>query len=160
MSKCDRCDKPAILHETRVVNGKTRSVHLCEEHAAEAGFQVSAGSIAFSIPVPGGKPPGSAGRSCSDCGMTISDFKETSLLGCPACYETFESHLEQLIVRVQGGQSQHVGKAPRQVGGDVDRQLAIKRLLKELDSAVGREQYERAAEIRDELRHLHDGDEQ
>ncbi len=35
--KCDYCDKPAVVHEVTVKNGQKNEVHLCEEHAQEAG---------------------------------------------------------------------------------------------------------------------------
>jgi protein-arginine kinase activator protein McsA len=35
--KCDHCDKPAVVHEVTVKNGVKSEVHLCHEHALEAG---------------------------------------------------------------------------------------------------------------------------
>ncbi len=35
--KCDYCDKPAVVHEVTFKNGQKNEVHLCEEHAQEAG---------------------------------------------------------------------------------------------------------------------------
>lgn len=34
---CDHCDKPAVVHEVHIRNGKMREVHLCVEHARAAG---------------------------------------------------------------------------------------------------------------------------
>ncbi len=36
-TKCDLCDRPAVVHEVTVKNGVKAEVHLCAEHAQEAG---------------------------------------------------------------------------------------------------------------------------
>ena len=40
MRKCDQCDKPAVVHEVTNKNGVHKEVHLCEDHAEEAGVQM------------------------------------------------------------------------------------------------------------------------
>ena len=48
----------------------------------------------------------------------------------------------------------HAGKVPQRSGGSIDREAQVRQLLRELDSAVAAEQFERAAEVRDRLRSL------
>ena len=152
MSTCDFCDNPAVYHEIRASGGTTEEVHLCAEHAAEAGLQIGDGGLGISLSLSESIPAVSP-QACPACGMSIADFKKTSLMGCDECYNTFESHLEPLVSRIQTG-TQHVGKAPINAGLDVDRQLTLQRLMRELDMAVSSEHYERAAELRDELRRV------
>ena len=82
------------------------------------------------------------------------------MLGCPACYTTFKTELLAIIAKVQDKHTQHIGRAPSQSNVDLDRHLQIRRLLRKLESAVNQEQYEDAAELRDQLRELHDSGDQ
>jgi protein arginine kinase activator len=158
---CDQCDKPAVVHEVTVKGGVKTEVHLCEDHAAAAGFTIGtqAGPIdqlltQFVVCNKTEKTRRSNRMSCRTCGTSFSKFRRTGLLGCPDCYTAFERHLAGMIERAQNGASSHAGKCPRRGGASIDRQLRIQRLFKELEDAVASEQYERAAELRDRLRDL------
>jgi protein arginine kinase activator len=157
MTTCDYCDQPAIYHDVRIESGVHTTLNLCHDHAIEAGIHV--GPIDFSIVL---KVDASFSEmpdttTCSDCGMTISQYKETSLLGCPTCYETFADQLAHIIANVQDNHTHHVGRAPSSANADLSRHLTVRRLLKQLEKAVTQEQYEEAAVLRDELRRLHEG---
>ena len=162
--KCDQCDRPAVVHEVTLKNGVKTEIHLCEEHAQEAGvsmpthqpinklltqFVLSHSSRA--------RAKSKSRKTCSGCGMTFARFRQTGALGCAECYEAFDEHLTPLIERAQNGATQHRGKTPSRAGASVDRQLLITQLVKELDQAVGAEQYERAAQLRDRLQELNPG---
>ncbi|MFT4594090.1 MAG: protein arginine kinase activator [Phycisphaerales bacterium] len=151
MPTCDQCNQPAVYHDVRIVDGVHNTTHLCIEHAYEAG--VDLGPVDISSVLQSAAPSESI-KSCSDCGMTIPQYKTNSLLGCPACYETFRQELTPVIAKVQNTHTQHVGRSPNQTTVDMDRQLQIRRLLQQLDSAVHLEQYEDAAHLRDKLREL------
>jgi protein arginine kinase activator len=173
---CDHCDKPAVVHEVLVTkDGATVEVHLCEAHAAARGYPMPAGTLGA-----GGHPPvhqmltsvvvGAAGprpaakvatKCCPNCGRTITQIRDTGLLGCADCYVAFQSSLESLIERAQAGSNFHVGRAPRGTLDAPARHALRSRLVRELDEAVLAEQYERAARLRDRIRNLHDqaGDE-
>jgi protein arginine kinase activator len=117
---------------------------------------------------PGGKGAGKP-AACGTCGTTWEAFKSAGMLGCPNCYEEFEGRLIPLIERAHEGASQHVGKAPVRASGQAadSRSRAVAALVEEraqrvaalrrmLDDSVRGEQYERAAQLRDELRRLSD----
>ena len=163
MSKCDLCGNPAVVHETTVdkKSGLRQEVHLCDQCAREAGIALPGHEpikqilTHFAITKPADKPTRSADKTaCPECGMTLMSFRQSHLLGCPQCYETFGRQLGPVIERTQNGGTHHVGKTPRRAGGSIDRQRLIQRLAKELDSAVAAEEYERAAELRDRLQSL------
>ncbi|MDP7006492.1 MAG: UvrB/UvrC motif-containing protein [Phycisphaerales bacterium] len=156
MTTCDLCDQPAIYHDVRIVNGVHETLHLCQEHAVEAGINLGPIDISVVLNMPHLSQGSDTIKSCPDCGMTIAQYKETSLLGCPTCYETFAEQLEHIIKSVQDNHTQHIGRAPTQVSNDMCRHLQIRRLLTELESAVSQEEYEQAALLRDQLRELHD----
>ncbi len=127
-------------------------------------------------PGPGQPKPQSQGleitvraRACGECGTTFSEFKRAGLLGCPACYSAFEGQLGPMIERAHEGATHHVGKVPKRALADCGTRSDPTRLEKllgdakaraaragalrlQLEQALEREEYERAAEIRDALR--------
>jgi len=157
--KCDLCDKPAAVHEVTIRNGVKRETHLCEDHAKEAGIVLPPQPInqvltKFVLGQAAPKAQRASAKPCPSCGLTFPQFKQSGRVGCPDCYRTFENQLAPLIERAQNGGTHHSGKAPRRAGTSLDRQILIQRLVKELESAVSAEQYERAASLRDRLLQL------
>jgi protein arginine kinase activator len=146
-----------MYHDVHIENGVHTTLNLCQEHALEAGINL--GQIELSIVLNVDTPVSETQQviTCQDCGMTIAQYKETSLLGCPTCYETFSEQLKHVIANVQDNRTQHVGRAPATASTDVNRHLTVRRLLRELEHAVTQEQYEEAAVLRDELRKIHEG---
>lgn len=92
-------------------------------------------------------------KKCPTCGMTLKEFAETGMAGCPDCYTAFAKELEPTIMGVQGSRA-HIGRAPAGMRERIDQKHRIDELEKERKEAVKAENYERAAEIRDELRRL------
>ena len=91
---------------------------------------------------------------CDSCGLSFAQFREKSLLGCPQCYEAFESSLAPLLERAHEGGTHHVGKVPHRAGTGEQRQAQLMRMRKQLDEAVADEDYELAARLRDDIRRL------
>jgi protein arginine kinase activator len=155
--KCDHCDNPAVVHEVTVKNGVKEEIHLCEEHAQEAGVSLPPHQpinkllTQFVISKAGSSRTASR-KACPHCGLTFGRFRQLGTLGCPACYDAFEKQLAPLIERAQNEATHHRGKTPQRAGTSIDRQLQVQQLVKELNEAVAAEQYERAAELRDRLR--------
>jgi protein arginine kinase activator len=90
-------------------------------------------------------------KACTSCGMTLAQVRETGLVGCPLCYRSFEQELAAIVERAQAGASAHVGRHPAHAADLVDRAALRNRLARELREAVSREEYERAARLRDRL---------
>ncbi|MGE5509203.1 MAG: UvrB/UvrC motif-containing protein [Chitinophagales bacterium] len=129
--------------------------------------------------------PVPAAPQCRKCGLTYDDFRQVGQFACAHCYEEFEPYLEALFRRVQGG-TEHTGKAPKGAPGrpavargpqarerqpetgsapvpppaaaPSDTRARVERLRQELSEAVAREDYERAAKLRDEIRALTNGE--
>ena len=160
MLNCDKCDKPAIVHEVTVRNGVKKELHLCIDHAREAGIEITAPQpinqllTQFQVQKVASREKKSAALTCRNCGMTFAEFRRHSVLGCPECYVAFDSQLSPLIERSQGNATHHVGKTPQRAGGSIDQQRLIQQIVRELDEAVAAEQYERAAKLRDRLRNI------
>lgn len=157
MRKCDLCDKPAVVHEVTNKSGVHKEVHLCEDHAEEAGVQMDPPINQLVTQLMISKEPTvarSTRKTCRTCGMNFSSFSQNGVLGCPDCYESFARELSPMIERAQNGGTSHGGKCPRRGGVAIDEKLRIQRLFRQLEDAVAAEQYEKAAQLRDQLREL------
>ncbi len=153
---CDHCAKPAVVHNTVIVNGQMNEVHLCEDHAGAAGIQMPGQAPIHQLlgqlaQVAVTRPRGPA---CPECGHTFHDFKTSGLLGCPACYDAFASTVGPVIERSHGGASEHIGNVPARADDANQRAALLQQLLRELETAVSAEQYERAAQLRDRIKDL------
>lgn len=160
---CDNCGaNEAVVHLTQIVNNQMSTFHLCQKCAAEKGLDASSSHSNFPLTdflaqmgderTSGGVRAGK--EACSFCGLTFDDFKGTGRLGCPHCYSTFEVQLRGLLRRIHGG-TQHVGKVYLPPDPAVaDRQVRLAGLRRKLQRAVETEDFERAAQIRDEIRAL------
>ena len=160
---CDCCPQPAVVHETLVHNGVKNEIHLCAEHAAERGYILPTGAgpslVAGKLLEKAAQATARTAKTCPNCAMTMAALREAGLLGCPHCYRHFEEELGGLIERTQEGATAHTGRHPAQSARLIDRAAARNRLARELREAVSREEYERAARLRDEMLALGSDDE-
>lgn len=159
---CDHCgEQEAVIHLTQIVDNEMSTFHLCETCAAEKGLEpgVASANVPLTdfIAQMGKTLPTEtieAAGECSYCGLTPDDFKRTGRLGCSHCYVTFEPHLRKLMRRLHGG-TQHVGKVYLPPDpSEADREHRLVGLRRKLDRAIETEDFERAAQIRDQIRAL------
>ena len=160
---CQNCQKnPATLHLTEIQDNRMTELHLCQACAEEKGLDSVPKSPKFSIGdllanMVDGMSTTEEERvgpvQCPSCGMHYSTFRETGRLGCAECYDAFGSKLKPLLRRIHGS-TRHVGKLPAHDGAVVTPQRQVQRLHDELLKAVEREEFERAAEIRDRIKTL------
>ena len=159
---CDECGShDAVVHLTQIVNDEMSTHHLCEKCAAEKGLEAVPEPVNFPLTDflaqmgdPTDEESTAAETQCSFCGLTFGAFRETGRLGCPHCYAIFEGHLKGLLRRIHGG-TQHVGKVylpPDPTATEMESRLLG--LRRKLERAVESEDFERAAELRDEIRSL------
>jgi protein arginine kinase activator len=87
---------------------------------------------------------------CGNCHLTYDEFRQSGKLGCSVCYHDFREQLIPLLRRLHGN-SEHVGKIPQRAKGKLNKIRKIKQLRKELQEVVLKEEYEKAAKIRDEI---------
>ncbi|HAY78597.1 MAG TPA: DNA helicase UvrBC [Planctomycetaceae bacterium] len=167
--KCQQCEKPATFHITELTGIAPEEVHLCEECArvylSQAEEEPEAGASLASALAQQLKVGQTAEelarldqRACPICGITFYEFRNMGRLGCPHDYICFESELEPLIVNIHG-KTEHVGKSPKRGAPSMDHQTELIRLRREMKDAVELEDYERASQIRDEIRAIEQRDE-
>lgn len=164
--RCDECKQaPATVHITQVVNDMKRESHLCDDCAEKATEDVGMGWPGISFhKLLGGllAPEGVAGLAsaapktggrCPNCSLTFADFRRLGHLGCSECHVAFEQQLEPVLRRIHGG-TVHAGKIPAKAAGPLKTRRELDRLRQELNEAIGKEEYERAAALRDRIRVL------
>lgn len=157
---CQSCGKnPATVHiiESPCDKEKKIEIHICEECAKEKG-QLQA-PVSLPQVLEGlleghsSEPSGAGDLACPKCGMTFDQFKSEGRFGCPEDYEVFQKALFPFLEKIHGS-TRHTGRAPANFDHSlaIDQRLSI--LQKEMEKAIGLEDYERAAELRDRIREL------
>ncbi len=166
---CEKCkQRPATFHYTEIVNNAKKEMHLCEICAQEEQVghihfhfnpQLNLSNFLAGMIGPGLQSENKVMRhegSCPRCGLTAGELGRTGLFGCSECYRAFEPQLGALLRRVHGA-VRHTGKIPGR-GQKKSRVLRdIEQLKVELQNAVAREEYEKAAVLRDRIRELEAG---
>ena len=165
---CEKCKKnEATYHITKIIDNNKQEINLCEKCAKDSGeFNIMSkfdmyspftfenllsGIMEYiSLPVEAGK---TYELKCSNCGTTYSEFKKKGYLGCSECYTNLEKELNPVIKRVQGN-IKHTGKIPKRTGKEIVSKNEIDNLKILLQKAVENEEYEKAAEIRDQIKKI------
>ncbi len=164
---CQQCQAhPATVHYTKIVNGQKSEMHLCEHCASGMNdFVFPLGldnTFSLNQILAGLMEMDQAGDKtirqaqpvkCPTCGMTYGQFRQSGRLGCGTCYQAFAGQLVPLLKRVHGS-SEHTGKIPERGGQAAQGRRKLELLRADLSRAVAREEFERAAELRDQIRKL------
>jgi protein arginine kinase activator len=157
--RCENCGRnESAIQLTQVENNEMRVLHLCEECAAERGVEIDAqkpnAPLADFLAQIGKVPDAPNLGRCPSCGMTAAHLRQAGRLGCTVCYSHYDEHLRGLLRRLHGS-TKHVGKVVVSSGsGDSQWTARIMSLRRSLQRAVEAEDFEFAASIRDQLRHL------
>jgi len=166
--KCQKCDSPATFHITELTGGKPEELHLCEEHARQyltasseehssmaAGLAQQVQQMAQQMAV--GQTAQELAeldqQTCPVCGITFYEFRSQGRLGCPHDYVAFQAQLDPLIMNIHG-ELEHTGKTPVRCPEGGEQRTRLIRLRREMTEAIEEENYERASQIRDEIRRV------
>jgi protein arginine kinase activator len=157
---CDQCkERDAVVHLTQIVDAEVTQLHLCEKCAAAKGIETTVampkhplGDFLHAVQQQSVPATGDQAR-CAYCQTTLRDFRASGRLGCAQCYTAFEGALRELLRRVHG--------SARHRGREYELPVAPGFALSELDSlrerlqqAVATEEFELAAQLRDQIRTL------
>ncbi len=168
---CDICHKnPASIHIQEITNGQKKTLNLCSDCAAKhsekmnlelgpinlagllynkAASETEKNSANETTPIT--EHSSDNNLSCPECQWTFEQLRKSGKVGCRHCYEIFGSAIRGALPNMHRG-LHHVGKTPQ--GHCADRTQAeqeITRLQQELNQAVGREEFEQAAQLRDQI---------
>lgn len=165
--KCECChEAEATIHLTQVIDGDVKKLNLCQACAQKNGIDLNSPISITDVLLGLGNQQGKAqdqpsmtefDLSCSRCQMTRAEFKKRARLGCPECYNAFMGELSALTQAMHHSR-QHVGKIPARQGNEARITAQIAALQKDIETAIAKEEYEVAANLRDKIRSLKEGD--
>ncbi len=181
---CSNCGKREVeILIKQVVNQEVHNLNLCRVCAEQMGFLSSdTPSITISFSLSDAEPTKIKKKKnslrqrreelenaliCAECGTVFGVFRQTGLLGCAKCYDSFRFPLGAYLQEVQGAES-HWGEMSGMFSNIVlakdrteprtdrrsEQNSEIDRIRSEIAEAVAEEAYERAAELRDMLKPL------
>ena len=164
---CDACkQQQATVHLTEIVNDQMTELHLCEACAKQKGTEVES-HFGLADLLSGLAEMGKAqeteeeaevsARACPTCGMTYEDFRKVGRLGCAECYTTFKRNLASLLKRIHGS-PHHLGKSPARLVKPPRAKSELAELKRQLERAIELEEFEKAAQLRDQIRDIEHGE--
>lgn len=159
---CQKCGKnEATTHLKRIINGEKTETHLCSHCASSMGYESVFSGFGLNIgdlfsgffgDVPVSQLSNRVIR-CEKCGCSFDDIAKSGMLGCAQCYTTFFDKLQPSIKRIHGNTT-HQGKFPHGVGEDVKKANTIAELKAQLNRAIEEQNFEKAAQLRDQIKEL------
>lgn len=92
-------------------------------------------------------------KSCPNCGMTLSRFRESGLLGCAECYRAFREEILSAVLKVQG-KVRHVREeiSPEEIKRELGLQKKV--LQDRFRQALNEESEGEAIELESEIEEL------
>lgn len=158
---CEECKLNEASYTVSVMVGdEVVTRHLCGDCMAKMNMDVASGNIKSLLSsilsaITGNDAPEAQREEivCPRCHTTLSQFTRTGRLGCPACYEAFHEQLQPMLLQIHG-RVQHAGRQPL-CSEDAQRTRSRQEeLTRRMAQAVAIEDFETAAQLRDQLRAL------
>ncbi len=175
---CERCKKnQATMRLTRTVNNKKTVMNLCSECAREVGAPISAAMDGFGSILSGlmgletmwkATPDHTrVVKKCPSCGMTKEEISRSGKLGCSECYITFLDDMRPLLRKIHGN-CVHRGSTPGTQATPIEKKCEdqctgkmvtpeenpVEILRVQMQEAIRKEDFEKAAELRDKIKEL------
>ncbi len=161
---CDNCQKEeaSVFMKSETPQGTTER-KLCKKCASDIGAFSPEFSIEPSLSVPHflanwfgpiakvAQEQPKKEVACPTCGLSFPQFIDRGKFGCANCYETFAEHLPPILTKLHGGHIEHRGKFPMHFSASYALESQIEKLREEMQRAVEKEAFERAATIRDQI---------
>ncbi len=161
---CEECNEREAVYSVSVMIGEeTTTRHLCEECMARMNANMNAGNIKNLLSSILSAITGKAEDAeenpqndvvCPRCHTTLSQFTKSGKLGCPGCYDAFRDHLSGMLKQIHG-RVQHAGRRPLQDEEEQRVRSRQEQLSQLMAQAIAVEDFETAAQLRDQLRALH-----
>ena len=166
-SLCEECGVNEACYTISVMmGGQITQRHLCADCMAKMNMNLAAGNVkhllsAIMSAITGASEEAEAAAPvapeddvvCERCNTSLSQFTKSGKLGCPNCYMAFREQLTPMLQQIHG-RVQHAGRKPLDTEAAQRRRTVYERLTRQLEQAVAMEDFETAAVLRDQLRHL------
>lgn len=163
--KCQNCgENEANVSYTEIINGKKTHIVLCEKCANEMnmkfdfGFNDVLGTF-FNEPSIIKTLEKAEPLACDKCQMTYDEFAKTGMFGCENCYNAFSSRLDNVLPKLHGAK-RHIGRKLNKISKNISNNKKskeddeLKKLKDELKICIEKEEYEKAAVLRDKIKKI------
>ena len=170
---CENCQsRDASVHVKRTHNNQVTEYNLCSACAQELDKGGQAALNDFfggifnsmfwgpsSFTYPKQQIQATESLKCPNCGLTERELLQKGVLGCPHCYQVFAHILNPVFQRVQGhtaqAEAEKIKISPEGFAvSTADETDQISQLRSEQQRASEAEDYEKAAQLRDEIKKL------
>lgn len=156
---CDRCgENPAVIHLTRISEMGRSELHLCMKCATgvvKLNQQKKQAKNTIDETFARHMPASVSQKRCEGCGYTAEDIRKTGRMGCAMCYQTFAELIEPALKTLRRTAGTMPGMNETEKPPQDERNKAkIRELREQMQRAVGREEYETAASLRDQIKAL------
>lgn len=159
---CDVCRKNAsFIYFVRVLNNKVIRTNLCEDCFKNLWKDMTFKPLseifeglkpAETKPAPRG---GLVGKevTCKNCSTKLSSYFKEGFLGCSECYKAFAPALRETL-KESYGDVVYGGKIPKGLAETTKIGIKLHKLRRKLKLYIKEEEYEKAADTRDEIINL------
>jgi len=167
--KCSICKRnDAIIHVHEYSEKGVRKINLCLKCAIKKGLNTSIEELdgifsnfiknLFKENKSRNKLKSSdinykVNLTCPECKTTINEFSDDLMLGCSVCYTVFEQIID-LIIYKRNNSLNYKGKLPKILNIVKEDKTNLFMLKDQLNNYIMKEDYKKAAEIRDEIKKL------
>lgn len=177
---CQKCGKNnAEIYYKQTINGKSEEYALCTHCAEELkntgkldikipslfddfGFGIGGKGIfgleeMFGLPASNAVKLQTEKKRCTLCSSTFDELVKSGRVGCSECYKVFNDELRNSIESIHGkavyvGRNTVKDEKESKKNNEKTKEDRINNLKKELEKAILEQEFERAAELRDEIR--------
>ena len=134
----------------------SRFLQVLEENSKETGVKLPVPLEELKRLAKLGEPSLSAKR-CPTCGLALSELFKRQKLGCRSCLNAFRAELRDFLRGPLAAQRRHKASSsglPQTSGEQSYLQVRLEEMRQELSQAVKAEQYERAAQLQQQIKAL------
>jgi protein arginine kinase activator len=156
--ECSGCKKPITVCYTEIVGKTMYRLGMCDD--CPILRQKLHGTLSPALTEDEAK---TQGLTCGGCGTSADEVRMGASLGCSMCYDVFEEILinelvaaNRMVQKVLGGKKLeplHLGRIPGQAS-EINPAIKLLALHQALHETLGREDYEQAAWLRDQIKAL------
>ena len=158
--RCDICKtKEAVIHIQQIIGKERVDLHICENCALERGIADEEDRIDLSISnllnglIDRSDMAEARDKACSRCSSSWEEIIKRERVGCEECYSAYDKEIRAYLHKMIG-KTQHRGKYPQRLLTYKTILVDVVKLKEGLREAVKREDYEKAALLRDRINKL------
>lgn len=149
MRICEKCgENPANIHIRQIVNNEESELYICTKCAEKMQKKILSflKMNNFITGMMQQVEPEDEEKVCPLCKFDINKIRKLGKVGCANCYDVFASELTPVMKKM------NINRSIK--GKTNNEQQEINVLQTKLNEAVVKEEYEKAAELRDKIAEL------